>query len=219
MKPTFRHVAVVATLLMSSLLALPVHADRGRDRDAHSRDHREGRSRDAFRYPSRGAVVNRIPPGHRVYSHRGSRYHYHDGIWYRPFGSHFMVVVPPIGLVVPILPSAAVVLTIGGRPYYRYGSVYYVHQHDGYRVVEPPAEAPPVSAQASDELFVYPRAGQSAKTQANDRFECHEWASDQTGYDPTRTGGGVSDSARAARRADYLRAMTACLEGRDYSVR
>ncbi|QID16621.1 hypothetical protein G3580_02640 [Nitrogeniibacter mangrovi] len=221
MKSVLRRLAALAALLMAAASAVPALADppdRRHERDRPSTRH-DDRARDAYRYPYRGAVVPRIPPGHRVYTYRGHPYHYHDGIWYRPFGSRFMVVLPPVGLVVPILPSGAVVLTIGGIPYYRYGDVYYVHEHDGYRVVDPPESATSAPAAGSDELFVYPRNGQSGKTQATDRFECHEWASGQTGYDPTLSGGGVGEDARSARRADYLRAMTACLEGRGYSVR
>ncbi|WP_321527545.1 DUF6515 family protein [Sedimenticola selenatireducens] len=211
MKQTIQHVAMVTAVLLSSLLALPVQAAPGRDPG--------GPGADAFRYPSRGAVVDRMPRGNRVINYRGHPYHFHDGIWYRPFGSRFMVVAPPAGLMVPLLPRGAVVLTIGGVPHYRYGGVYYVHEHDGYRVVERPVEVPVVIDPASDELFVYPREAQSAAQQANDRFECHEWASDQAGYDPTRNGGGVSGEKRAERRSDYLRAMTACMEARGYSVR
>jgi len=220
MKHAIRPLAAAAALLMSCMVALPAQAaDPRHDRDGPPPGRHDSHSREAYRYPSRGAVVDRIPPGHRVYDYRGDRYHYDDGIWYRPFGSHFMVVLPPIGLVVPLLPNGAVVLSIGGVPYYRYGGVYYLHERDGYRVVERPSEAPVVSDPASDALFIYPRKGQSAKTQATDRFECHEWAADQTGYDPTVSGGGVSESARGGARSDYLRAMTACLEARGYSVR
>ncbi|RBW49811.1 DUF6515 family protein [Marinobacter sp. F3R11] len=209
MKQLIRYLAIVTVLSLSSLQ--PVQAASGRD---------PGVSRqEAILHPSRGAVVDRIPRGHKVYNYRGHSYHYHDGVWFRPLGNRFMVVAPPVGLVVPVLPRGAIILTIGGVPYYRYGDVYYRHEQDGYRVVEPPADATVVSNPASEELFVYPRDSQSAEQQASDRFECHEWASDQTGYDPTRDGGGVSEKVRAERRSDYLRAMTACLEARGYSVR
>lgn len=34
-------------------------------------------------------------------------------------------------------------------------------------------------------IYAYPNAGQSADQQARDRFECHQWAVSQTGFDPT----------------------------------
>ena len=203
--------AIGAALMISSLLIVPVQAAPGRGPD--------GDTHEAYRYPSRGAVVDRLPREHRVVNYRGHRYHFHKGIWYRPVGSRFMVVTPPPGLRVPVLPAAAVVVTIGGVPYYQYGGAYYVKEPQGYRVVERPAEAPQVADPVSDDLFVYPRQGQSAELQASDRFECHEWAADQTGYDPTVSGGGVSGDSRTQKRSDYLRAMTACLEARGYSVR
>ena len=42
--------------------------------------------------------------------------------------------------------------------------------------------APGVRAQAG--LFAYPSAGQPEAQQRQDRFECHEWAVGQTGFDP-----------------------------------
>ena len=35
------------------------------------------------------------------------------------------------------------------------------------------------------ELFAYPAAGQSPEQQKQDKYECHQWAVTQTGYDPT----------------------------------
>lgn len=33
--------------------------------------------------------------------------------------------------------------------------------------------------------FIYPKAGQSEQQQSKDRYECHEWAVSQTGFDPS----------------------------------
>jgi hypothetical protein len=63
------------------------------------------------------------------------------------------------------------------------------------------------------QLYVYPAAGQSEQQLADDRYACHTWSVDQTGFDPT-LGAGNADQADA-----YARAMTACLEARDYVVR
>lgn len=205
------YMAAASVVLLGCLLTASVQAAPPRDPEVHH--HAE------FRYPSRGAVVDRLPKGHRIVRYKGQPYHFHKGVWYRPIGNRFMVVIPPPGLLIPALPAGAVVVTIGGVPYYHYGGVYYVREDKGYRVVERPEEAPQVADPVSTDLFVYPRAGQSAEQQASDRFECHEWAADQTGYDPTLTGGGVSAQSRTQKRSDYLRAMTACLEARGYSVR
>lgn len=77
------------------------------------------------------------------------------------------------------------------------------------------------------QLFIYPKAGQSSEPQARDREDCHRWAVVQTGVDPrvaadasTATTGTTKtlDGITAAKRADYLRADGARLEGRNYSV-
>jgi hypothetical protein len=61
--------------------------------------------------------------------------------------------------------------------------------------------------------MVYPKNGQTQDQVAKDKFECHQWAVGQTGYDPT-----TGASAPANKRTDYMRAQAACLEGRGYSV-
>jgi outer membrane lipoprotein SlyB len=45
--------------------------------------------------------------------------------------------------------------------------------------------APPPSAQ-QPRVYSYPLNGQSAQQQDRDRFECFNWASAQTGFDPSR---------------------------------
>jgi Glycine-zipper domain len=42
-----------------------------------------------------------------------------------------------------------------------------------------------VPANAQD-LFIYPSKGQSQAQQDKDRYECHTWAVQQTGFDPSR---------------------------------
>jgi len=69
-------------------------------------------------------------------------------------------------------------------------------------------------------LFIYPRKGQSQAQQDNDRYECHKWAVDQTNYDPTAAiPQGLSANQAMQMRADYQRAMAACLDGRGYTVK
>jgi hypothetical protein len=58
-----------------------------------------------------------------------------------------------------------------------------------------------------DGLFAYPKNGQSDEQQSTDRAECGRWAGSQTGSDGS-----------AAGNMDYRRALTACLQGRGYSV-
>jgi hypothetical protein len=71
------------------------------------------------------------------------------------------------------------------------------------------AQGPPT------QLFIYPRQGQSPQQQNNDRYECHYWAVNQTGYDPNFASG----NEPAEKIIDYQRAISACLEARGYTVR
>ena len=41
-------------------------------------------------------------------------------------------------------------------------------------------------APALAQKFVYPAKGQSPQQQQKDEFECHQWASQQSGYDPSK---------------------------------
>jgi Glycine zipper len=36
------------------------------------------------------------------------------------------------------------------------------------------------------DLYIYPNKGQSPEQQSRDRYDCHRWAVQQTGFDPTR---------------------------------
>jgi hypothetical protein len=140
-------------------------------------------------------------------------------------------------------------------------------------------------ASAQTDMFIYPGKGQDQAKQDKDRYECHSWAVQQTGFDPSRpqsansqpsqqrqtssapvlegagrgaalgaVGGAITGNAgkgaaagaamggmvggfrrrderirEADRRADaaaasspgrdaYMRAMSACLQGRGYTV-
>jgi hypothetical protein len=177
-------------------------------------------------YPRRGIHIKTLPGAHWRFMHHGVPFFFSGGVWYRPYGPRFVVVTPPIGLVIPFLPSSYVTIWIGGRPYYYANEVYYTPYGDGYMVVEPPQdvfqtpESEPYAAedqsQSGDRIFSYPLEGQSQQQQDKDRYECHRWAVNQAGYDPTNPSGGISDSQK---RSDYRRAMEACLTGRGYSVK
>jgi hypothetical protein len=110
---------------------------------------------------------------------------------------------------------------VGSVPYFYANSVYYVAVPGGYTVVDPPqgpvAEAP---LPPSEQVYIYPREGQDDREQADDKYACHKWAVGQTGFDPTQPpGAGLGVAQIAQKRADYQRAMAACLEGRGYTVR
>ena len=66
--------------------------------------------------------------------------------------------------------------------------------------------APNANTGGIGNLYAYPKNGQSDEQQSQDRQQCAQWASGQTSSDGTGTAG------------DYQRALTACLQGRGYSV-
>ena len=151
---------------------------------------------------------------------RNHTYFFFDGMFLEPRLGSYFVVRAPIGARVPFLPAGYVTFYLGPRRYFFVNATYYLWDPDEYDyvVVDEPAGADAAMAAAEEEgdadgLFVYPSQGQSEEQLRQDRFECHEWAVSQTGYDPTLAAPGSKG------RADYLRAMTACLEGRGYTVK
>lgn len=202
------------------------------ERSYHTRDGYRG-NRDRYRYfdnrydhgryyPARGYYVDTLPRHYHVIHHHRHRYYYGDGIWYRPYGHRYVVARPAIGLYVSVLPAYATTVWFGSDPYYYANDVYYAWRPSRrvYEVVDPPSDRER-SAPADDpeDVYVYPREGQSPEQQDRDRYECHRWAVDQTGFDPSAAGGGVDRDDRADRREDYSRALAACLDGRGYTVR
>lgn len=68
--------------------------------------------------------------------HMGIGYLYHNGLFFRHKGGRFLVVAPPFGAIVPVLPFGCVSFTFGpGVVYYFLDGVYYRSVPDGYVVV------------------------------------------------------------------------------------
>jgi len=166
--------------------------------------------------PPRGTIVERLPSETIVVQHAGVSYSIHDGVWYRPYGARFTVVAPPIGAFVPVLPAFYTTVWFGGLPYYFADDSYYLWRPERavYEIVTPPPGAP-APVVNGDRLYAYPLNGQSPEQQARDRYDCHVWASDESGVDPSQNAKGMT----VTQTADYDRAMTACLTGRGYSVK
>jgi len=174
-------------------------------------------------YPGRGYNVRQLPPGAFAVRGGGGQYYYRGGAWYRPYGGGFVVIAPPIGLMIPVLPPLYTTVWFGGIPYYYADDTYYTWSADqqGYVVSDPPQDSNAVSTAPpmSEDLFIYPKNGQSQDQQAKDQYECHSWARQQSGYDPTLPLGGVSADQTDQARAAYQRAEGACLESRGYTAK
>ena len=101
----------------------------------------------------------------------------------------------------------------GPHSYYSpwYGPRFGVGVHVGQRRAR--SERVERGEQRALKLYVYPAAGQSDAQTSEDRYQCHVWAADQSGHDPT-LGAGRRDEAEG-----YTRAFTACMEGRNYVVK
>lgn len=148
----------------------------------------------------------------------GSKYFYQGGIFYRKKSGGYIVVAAPIGARVTNLPVGFVTVRIGLQNYFYINDTYYWKYPSGeYVVVEKHqnADAALTALNQSEviELLIYPKEGQSEELVDRDRYECHRWAVDQTGFDPSL----MSESINSY--SEYNRAMTACLEGRGYVVK
>lgn len=232
---TICRMAATLVCLIAPTAALPDPPDHGhggpRGQDVfRDRGHFEGDFRRDRYYATRGHTVRTLPRHYDVAVHNGLRFYFGGGLWYsndRP--GRYVVVAPPLGIIVPLLPPFYTTVRFGPTPYYYANNVYYQQVPQGYAVVASPvsvaATAPqapvaPVAprAPAPEEFFVYPREGQDLAQQAGDREQCNEWATGQTGYDP-RFGLPADDSMAPRKRADYRRALDACMDGRGYTMK
>ena len=151
------------------------------------------------------------PPMYRSYP-RGDHHHHHHSSSVLFFG-------PPLGWGWGYPYDGYYWGGYYGYPYgYPYGAYpprggYYGRRYYEERESMAVTPVPPV------EVFLYPQRGQGEEQQADDRYECHRWGVDQTGFDPVKPLGGVAEADWASKRDAYQRALTACLSARGYAVR
>lgn len=174
----------------------------------------------AVRYPSIGRSFRVLPQRTETIRVGRRDYRYYSGVFYRWMPSGVYVVVDaPLGARVRHLPVGYVSFFLGPRRYFYANFTYYLWNpgDQAYVVVAPPeggdAAVAEASKQGSSELFVYPKEGQSDEQRDRDRYECYVWASGQTGFDPS------AENPPVDKASDYRRAMSACLEGRGYTVK
>ena len=192
-------------------------------------NHMDGRFGHNHYYPERGFYVRDLPRERVIIGGpRGGRYWYSGGVWYSNGPRGYVVIGAPVGAYVPVLPPYYSTVYFGGVPYYYANDTYYIWSasNNQYEVVDAPGDpnaastdTPPPPPSPNGDVFVYPKNGQSDEQQSRDKYECHKWAQGQSGFDPTQPNGGVSSGDASSARASYQRAMSACLEGRGYSVK
>jgi hypothetical protein len=176
--------------------------------------------RSAYGYPGRGYAH-----GYSTGAYWGGGY-WRGGYWPRAYyGLGF-------DWFLPVLPLAYATYWYDGLPYYYANDVYYTWNPDynGYTATDPPPAADPnggdtgsavapvdasapmgpgpaataqPGADGSEQIFMYPKNGQSQQQQSADKQACQQWAASQAG---------------AQNPGDYRRAMLACVEGRGYSA-
>ncbi len=160
---------------------------------------------------SLGLVVPFLPFGYATTWYGGSPYYYADDVYYvsNP-GRGYRVVAPPNSALITetfISDEPGPTPVVAAPPATGSPTPTYVQQS---APSQPSAQAP---NPAQTQLYAYPKNGQTATQSTFDRIECERWGSGQTGYAPGQS------VENAQRKADYSRAVSACLEGRGYTVK
>ena len=66
--------------------------------------HMDARFNHNHAYFDRGYVAHDLPRDRIVFNRGPNRYYYSAGVWYAPRGGDFVVIAPPVGLFIPVLP-------------------------------------------------------------------------------------------------------------------
>lgn len=90
--------------------------------------------------PRYGHTVSYFHTSPVVFHAKGNKFYFHNDHFYRyRKGIGYVWIDNPYGMVFPRLPHGAIRVHINGRPHYRIGDVYFVHNPYGYEVVSLPA--------------------------------------------------------------------------------
>lgn len=92
-------------------------------------------------YPTPGYSISILPPGNVGIRFGRGHFFFHAGVWYQPSPAGFVVVRPPIGIAVPMLPFGYSTLWVNNLPYYYANEVYYTGGPGNYVVAPPPTIA------------------------------------------------------------------------------
>lgn len=85
-------------------------------------------------YPAYGTVVTTIYKP-KLVVHRGTNFHFANGVWYRAQGRKYVVCAAPVGISVRFLPKGNRVVYHKGRRLYTYKGVWYKKRGRNYIVV------------------------------------------------------------------------------------
>jgi hypothetical protein len=116
---------------------------RESDRRVLARRHAdiEGERQHAFFWSGfqAGMVVGVLPPGFVQVSVGAAGCYYYDGVYYQAMSSGtYAVIAPPVGAIVPQMPSGAEAIAVGPTTYYYAGGAFYAQQPAGFAVMPAP---------------------------------------------------------------------------------
>ncbi len=135
------------------------HGYRGhefREREFRQHEFLDSRYHHNHYYPPHSYAFAALPPAHRVVVFGGTQYFFASGVWYHHVGVNFVVVAPPVGIVVPVLPPYYTTLWVGRVPYYYANNVYYTQSPQGYVVVQEPPSKVIVEQQSTNPVVQQP---------------------------------------------------------------
>src|SRR5436189_1027394 len=116
---------LAAAFLAAAVLSVSLaHAQERRERREHERERFQtphwvfdDRFHHNHYYPVPGYALTVLPDGHVVVNFRGGRFFFHSGVWYQAAPAGYVVVRPPPGVVIPVLPPAYTSVYVGNVPY------------------------------------------------------------------------------------------------------
>src|SRR5437667_9531195 len=134
-------VRLAAVFLAAAVLSVSAHAQERRERREHERERFQtphwvfdDRFHHNHYYPAVGYAVDVLPAGNVVVNFRSGRFWFHSGVWFQQAGPRYVVVRPPVGVLVPVLPPAYSTVYIAGVPYYSANDVSSTQQPGGCAV-------------------------------------------------------------------------------------
>ena len=164
---------------------------------------------------SLGLAIPLLANGYSSSWYGGSPYYYADDGYYVSYPQRDYRVLSPSERVITeryVYESPSPAPVVAAPPTNGTPTPSYVRESSPAAATSSPTQSK-TPAPTSPQLYAYPKNGQTATQSTFDRIECERWGSGQTGYSPGQS------SEDANRKAEYQRAVSACLEGRGYTVR
>ncbi|MCU1727746.1 glycine zipper family protein [Pseudomonas sp. 7P_10.2_Bac1] len=166
-----------------------------------------------------GYVIDRFQGEYHQVPYHGQNFFFSAGYWYRPQGPRYVVVQPPYGIRVTVIPNYAREVWVGNSLFFVAAGAYYTYQPatQDYIVVEPPVtivQPAPQPVSNGYDVVAYPMNGQTPAQINQDRYDCYRWAVDQSHFDPAHAAYAPAQSVVQT----YRQAEGNCLNSRGYQV-